>query len=74
VNIRLPVHLAMPVPVPVPLLTPRHCPHSPPSPHCCRYAWMYGLKRDSWRDANHCGIQPDETESSRKWHGNWFCF
>jgi len=35
---------------------------------------MYGLKRDSWRDANHCGVQPDETESSRKWHGNWFCF
>ena len=39
-----------------------------------RYAYIYGLKTDAWRDGQACGVVPSETESSKKWHGNWFCF
>ena len=38
-----------------------------------RYAIIYGLKSDTWRDGQYCGIRPNEIEQSHYWQGNWFC-
>eukprot|EP00596_Hydrurales_sp_CCMP1899_P008989 CAMPEP_0119055450 /NCGR_PEP_ID=MMETSP1177-20130426/75722_1 /TAXON_ID=2985 /ORGANISM="Ochromonas sp, Strain CCMP1899" /LENGTH=369 /DNA_ID=CAMNT_0007035977 /DNA_START=462 /DNA_END=1571 /DNA_ORIENTATION=+ len=38
-----------------------------------RYALIYGLKPDAWRDSQNCDSERDRVPASRKMQGNWFC-
>mmetsp|Transcript_19635 Transcript_19635/g.18968 ORF Transcript_19635/g.18968 Transcript_19635/m.18968 type:complete len:84 (+) Transcript_19635:1331-1582(+) len=38
-----------------------------------RYALIYGLKPDAWRNAKDCDQWTDTVQTAKKWHGNWFC-